>query len=708
MGDASYAPLSSSLIRQLTDKIYEKRKGGALELEKIVRDFVNENQQEQVEKVLEVLATLMRSSSPHFRKGGLIGLAAVAIAMGPMSERYASQLLLPVLECLQDPDCHIRYYACEASYNIIKVAHKTAMLHFSALFDSFCQLSADPDKNTRNGAELMERQLKDIVLHSDEFDVSEFVRLLRERIYTKNVFIRRYLISWVHDLQAQFSINLVQYLNQILDGLFQILTEQTPRIRELCEVVMGEFLRSIIENPENADLEHMVNVLIVQAQSQDEFAKHIALTWLLAFLNLDSKKMLCYAPGYLMAILPCLSCEDGQENIREVSQRTNTALMKLVSDEVAESEKVLDLAAIVNVFECSLSQGPVRTKIAALEWIDHLYQAMPVRFFAYMEELFHSLLQLLSDPSDEVVSCDVRVLSHLCSGKNSQCANSPTGISGEVNVILLTKVSPYFINFMKSLLNEFRSASDFLSERGTFIIRQLCVVLDAEDVFQTLAVLLNAEDDMAFATQVVQVLNSILLTAPELFNLRCKLKETFSNQTEATLRLEDNVFFSSYFLSGVDSTVHLFVSLLGLSADCSFGALLNFAKLQPRSSARSVIPLVFSCELEVDCQLLVEVDKLIQLLETPIFSYLRLHLLDPRYQQPLAAVLYGLLMLLPQTEAFHLLRRRLQCLPNPSLAINFRSRSPSVTCEKMNTENYFGELLQHFTGLQEKRKAKRY
>ncbi|KFD57052.1 hypothetical protein M513_01937 [Trichuris suis] len=658
MGDASYAPLSSSLIRQLTDKIYEKRKGGALELEKIVRDFVNENQQEQVEKVLEVLATLMRSSSPHFRKGGLIGLAAVAIAMGPMSERYASQLLLPVLECLQDPDCHIRYYACEASYNIIKVAHKTAMLHFSALFDSFCQLSADPDKNTRNGAELMERQLKDIVLHSDEFDVSEFVRLLRERIYTKNVFIRRYLISWVHDLQAQFSINLVQYLNQILDGLFQILTEQTPRIRELCEVVMGEFLRSIIENPENADLEHMVNVLIVQAQSQDEFAKHIALTWLLAFLNLDSKKMLCYAPGYLMAILPCLSCEDDQENIREVSQRTNTALMKLVSDEVAESEKVLDLAAIVNVFECSLSQGPVRTKIAALEWIDHLYQAMPVRFFAYMEELFHSLLQLLSDPSDEVVCCDVRVLSHLCSGKNSECANSPTGISGEINAILLTKVSPYFVNFMKSLLNEFRSASDFLSERGTFIIRQLCVVLDAEDVFQTLAVLLNAEEDMTFATQVVQ----------ESIQLFTCLYRCWAYQPIALLAL------------------------------CLISRSYNHAAALVQSF----------CELEVDCQLLVEIDKLIQLLETPIFSYLRLHLLDPRYQQPLAAVLYGLLMLLPQTEAFHLLRRRLQCLPNPSLAINFRSRSPSVTCEKMNIEDYFNELLQHFTGLQEKRKARRY
>lgn len=34
MGDNVYAPLSASLVRTLTDKLYEKRKVGALEVEK--------------------------------------------------------------------------------------------------------------------------------------------------------------------------------------------------------------------------------------------------------------------------------------------------------------------------------------------------------------------------------------------------------------------------------------------------------------------------------------------------------------------------------------------------------------------------------------------------------------------------------------------------------------------------------------------------
>lgn len=80
---------------------------------------------------------------------------------------------------------------------------------------------------------------------------------------------------------------------------------------------------------------------------------------------------------------------------------------------------------------------------------------------------------------------------------------------------------------------------------------------------------------------------------------------------------------------------------------------------------------------------LIEVDKLVQLIESPIFtckangrcadrtsgiafvSDLRLALLDVENNQTLIRALCGLLMLLPgKTDAFHILRRRLECVPN--------------------------------------------
>lgn len=46
---------------------------------------------------------------------------------------------------------------------------------------------------------------------------------------------------------------------------------------------------------------------------------------------------------------------------------------------------------------------------------------------------------------------------------------------------------------------------------------------------------------------------------------------------------------------------------------------------------------------------------------------LRLQLLDVKNNPYLIKALYGLLMLLPQSSAFQLLSRRLQCVPNPEL-----------------------------------------
>ncbi|KAL6884580.1 hypothetical protein ACP4OV_010516 [Aristida adscensionis] len=55
-------------------------------------------------------------------------------------------------------------------------------------------------------------------------------------------------------------------------------------------------------------------------------------------------------------------------------------------------------------------------------------------------------------------------------------------------------------------------------------------------------------------------------------------------------------------------------------------------------------------EEDINVKFLVQLDKLIRLLETPVFAYLRLQLLEPGKHTWLLKTLYGLLMLLPQEE----------------------------------------------------------
>ena len=50
-----YAPLSTACVRALNDRLYEKRKAAALEIEKMVKDFVSVGNTSQIRKLLKVL-----------------------------------------------------------------------------------------------------------------------------------------------------------------------------------------------------------------------------------------------------------------------------------------------------------------------------------------------------------------------------------------------------------------------------------------------------------------------------------------------------------------------------------------------------------------------------------------------------------------------------------------------------------------------------
>ena len=55
--------------------------------------------------------------------------------------------------------------------------------------------------------------------------------------------------------------------------------------------------------------------------------------------------------------------------------------------------------------------------------------------------------------------------------------------------------------------------------------RQMCVYVDAHSVYCTLAEILDACDNLSFSSLMVQVLNMILFTATELYELRLRLKD---------------------------------------------------------------------------------------------------------------------------------------------------------------------------------------
>lgn len=54
--------------------------------------------------------------------------------------RHLNEIVPPVLACFTDQDARVRYYACEAMYNISKVAKGEVLVYFNLIFDALCKV----------------------------------------------------------------------------------------------------------------------------------------------------------------------------------------------------------------------------------------------------------------------------------------------------------------------------------------------------------------------------------------------------------------------------------------------------------------------------------------------------------------------------------------------------------------------------------------
>jgi vacuole morphology and inheritance protein 14 len=143
------------------------------------------------------------------------------------------------------------------------------------------QLAADPELSVKNGAELLDRLIKDIVAESastyisvlqtnspeeslvdatsddslptyaDEipfptaFSLPRFVPLLKERIYVINPFTRIFLVSWITLLDSIPDLELVTHLPAFLGGLFRFLSDPNQDVHIATQQALEGFLSEI-------------------------------------------------------------------------------------------------------------------------------------------------------------------------------------------------------------------------------------------------------------------------------------------------------------------------------------------------------------------------------------------------------------------------------------------------------------------------------
>ncbi|GAM86531.1 hypothetical protein ANO11243_045450 [Dothideomycetidae sp. 11243] len=838
--------MDTSVQKALSDKLYDKRKGGALELESIIRDSLAANDHDRIAKIVHQLCHdyAYAVHQPHARNGGLIGLAAAAIALGGEVARYLREIVPPVLACFSDQDARVRYYACESMYNIAKVAKGEVLIYFNDVFDALCKLAADTELSVKNGAELLDRLVKDIVSESAAsyvsvlepgpgtdgtegydyagpraFKLQEFIPLLQERIFVLNPFTRTFLVSWITLLDSIPDLELVSYLPSFLGGLLKFLSDPNQDVHTTTKGALDRFLaeikkiaaikRNVTESRKTASLKPRRNsnlsidshtpakseaaedshalsqdthedgadgqslsstalddededaeeeyipgqdvhvdhtkildiLLNFQKDSSEEEIQITTLRWIESFFEICPEDMLQFVPRLLLQVLPALSHD--VEQVRQAADRVNRALTnyimslpeepsrtalpsvpsqvsvaasipsrsgkeidtnerreislsgrprKLSSPDLADNHGIeanvtagnepndaqasgmhesttdLDYDAAVNSLTLQFLNEHENSRVAALSWLLMLHRKSPRKIQAIHEGTFPALLKTLSDPSEVVVTRDLLLLSQIC--RNSE--------------------DSYFSVFMVSLLKLFCTDRRLLETRGNLIIRQLCLNLSPERIYRTMADCLEKDEDIEFASIMVQNLNNNLITAPELADLRKRLRNLESREGQA--------FFVALFRSWCHNAVATFsLCLLAQAYEQACHLLQIFT------------------ELEMTVNMLIQIDKLVQLLESPVFTYLRLQLLEPERYPHLYKCLYGLLMLLPQSSAFAALKNRLNSVSaigylhvaprapptTPGSSSSFSDR-PNRLKSREDPGIRWNELLEKFRSTQER------
>eukprot|EP00899_Mesostigma_viride_P002488 jgi/Mesvir1/1223/Mv17708-RA.1 len=614
--------LPPSLVRALGDKLYEKRKAAALEVEGHVKQLVAAGESDKIRAVLELLITdFALSPRLNSRKGGLIGLAAASVGLASKCPTYLQMIVPPVLKSFSDQDGRVRYYACEALYNIAKVARGEFIIFFNPVFEALCKLSADADTQVQNAAHLLDRLIKDIVTACEAFDIESFVPILKERMNVLNPFVRQFIVGWITVLDSVPDIDMLEHLPELLDGLMNMLSDSNREIRHLADQALNEFLGEIKAAPKFVDFGTMAPTLVAKAGSSDEFTRLTALTWIHNFVTLAGAKLMPYYPAIIGSILPCTS--HSVERVKEMAHETNDKLLALCS---AGTITEVNLGEVLDIVGQELKNEQEGARLEALRWITVLLEKQRDQMSVYFMELFTVLLDLFSDASNQVVLQVVDVLARIAEHHEG----------------------PHFSDLVLALLARFNARD----EAGARVLLERC-----GDRGLGWGRKGAGAGDCSRAMP-KGALNAILLTASELAGVRSLLKD--SQQVAAGADLF-NALYPSWCHSPVST-----VSLCLLA--------------QAYPLAHGLIVRVGNADVSID--VLLQLDRLVCLLESSIFTHLRLKLLDPMRFPYLMRAMYGILMLLPQSSAFKLLRTRLKSVPSLALAnLSVDSSYPSGAAE---------------------------
>lgn len=555
-------------------------------------------------------------------------------------------------------------FACDSFFFFAKVAGPLVLQYFCEIFDGLCKLAADPEKGVQDGALLLNKLLQDVVRECDVFDLERFVPLLERRIYHPGPAVRQFLIGWVRLLDSVPNLDMLHYLPNILDGMLHMLGDRHAEIAREVGSTLSGFLGEIKARADTPVVEFgtLTTILVRHCGdegngSQDEYTHYVALGWLHQFVVSGCDRLLPFSSQLLSAILPSMSHD--VDEIRDTAILANEELLRLISS----TKAAVPIDKMLEKIMMQFLNPNVESRLAALNWVRILHQKDASALAPFFADLFPALIKKIGDPSEKVVSFSLEVMA------------------------MISQREDYFSRLVTSLVDMFAADQGLQSARGALIIRQLSLFIDPAQIFTAIARILVAHENLTFCASMVQTLSVILLTARELQHLRDRLRSFHSSKSPDPV-------IAAFFVVLYEAFCHNAVATVSLCLLCEL-----------YEHATTLLVIIGGMDMTVE--FLCELDKLVQLIESPVFASMRLQLLEPVKYPFLFRSLYALLMILPQSAAFVTLHRRLSCVSSGPLQQHVLQQQQQQLNESSRSVLQDAELTSKFQDVQQRHERRR-
>lgn len=243
----------------------------------------------------------------------------------------------------------------------------------------------------KNGAELLDRLLKDIVsekatsyvsllhtpdtqskindLNPDEnqeeplyvlptqrstaFSLTKFVPLLSERLYVINPYTRIFLVSWVTVLNSIPDLDLIVFLPDFLDGLIKFLSDTNQDVRVATSRLLDGFLDEI-----------------KRAVHTTKPGQHPSS---MTSINTDSQ-------------LPETDDEPGED-------------ASTIQDDAAHLDQSVDFSRLISILQDHLVSSDEAVQLTALRWVSEFFAICPANLLPFTPKLLRVVLPAISHES---------------------------------------------------------------------------------------------------------------------------------------------------------------------------------------------------------------------------------------------------------------------------------------------------------------------